>query len=738
MTILSRYGKRRTWATFALLAIVVIVSREILHKPAAAATQKAVQAVAVDTAAVSRADVPIFMQGLGTVQAFYTVTVTARVDGELQRVAFTEGQTVHKGDLLAQIDPRPNQAAFDQAVATKVKDEALLANARRDFERYTKLQPQDLASKQTVDTQRALVDQLAAQLKVDQAVIDNARTQLAYTRITSPIDGRTGIRLIDPGNIVHAADTTGIVVVTQIQPIAVIFTLPEEDLEAVNEALAAGPVAVTTVSRDGNVVLDRGTLTLIDNEIQQATGTLKLKATFNNSRNTLWPGQYVNARVLVHTDRDALTLPFERRAARARRTIYLRRKKRFHGGSSAFEARCADRRRDGRHGRACAARARGDQQSISLAGRHARNRQYRGVRRRHGQDPGAAPGFMSISEPFVRRPIATSLLMGGIFLVGLVVFPLLPVAPLPQVDFPTIQVSANLPGASPETMASSVAAPLEYQFAEISGLAQMTSTSVLGASQITLQFDLDRNIDAAAQDVQTGIDAAGGQLPKNLPTPPTYRKVNPADSAILILAVHSDVLPVTTVDDYAENILAQQVSQIPGIAQVSIGGQQKPAVRVQVDPVKVAALGLQLEDLASVIAEATVDAPKGSINGPTRSMTIYDNDQLLKAAPWNDVVVAYKNGAAVRIRDIGVAVDGPENTLMRGSQNGHRGILLLIYKQPGANVIDAVSHVRHSCRTRSPRCRPRSRWIRSPIARPRSRPRCATWSSRSPSPSRWS
>jgi hydrophobe/amphiphile efflux-1 (HAE1) family protein len=300
---------------------------------------------------------------------------------------------------------------------------------------------------------------------------------------------------------------------------------------------------------------------------------------------------------------------------------------------------------------------------------------------------------MSISEPFVRRPIATSLLMGGIFLVGLVVFPLLPVAPLPQVDFPTIQVSAYLPGASPETMASSVAAPLEYQFAEIAGLSQMTSTSVLGATQITLQFDLDRSIDAAAQDVQTGIDAAGGQLPKNLPTPPTYRKVNPADSAILILAVHSDVLPVTAVDDYAETILAQQVSQIPGIAQVTVGGQQKPAVRVQVDPVKIAALGLQLEDIASVITQATVDAPKGSINGPTRSMTIYDNDQLLKAAPWNDVVVAYKNGAPVRIRDIGVAVDGPENMLMRGSQNGHRGILLLIYKQPGANVIDAVKHV---------------------------------------------
>jgi hydrophobic/amphiphilic exporter-1 (mainly G- bacteria), HAE1 family len=300
---------------------------------------------------------------------------------------------------------------------------------------------------------------------------------------------------------------------------------------------------------------------------------------------------------------------------------------------------------------------------------------------------------MSISEPFVRRPIATSLLMGGIFLVGLVVFPLLPVAPLPQVDFPTISVSASLPGASPETMASSVATPLETQFAQISGLSQMTSTNALGSTQITLQFDLNRNIDAAAQDVQTGIDAAGGQLPKNLPAPPSYKKVNPADQPILLLSVHSDVLPVTAVDDFAENILAQQISQIPGIAQVSIGGQQKPAVRVQIDPIKLAALGLQMEDVANVISAATVDAPKGAINGPTRSMTIYDNDQLLKAAPWNDVVVAYKNGAAVRIRDIGVAVDGPENRLITAWQNGRNGILLLIFKQPGANVIESVEKV---------------------------------------------
>jgi multidrug efflux system membrane fusion protein len=286
-------------------ALAAILWFGMVRKPANAASKQSTQSIAVDSAAVTRADVPIYLQGLGTVQAFYTVTVTARVDGELQKIGFVEGETVHKGDLLAQIDPRPSQAALDQATATKAKDAAQLANAKRDFERYTVLQPQDLASKQTVDTQRAMVDQLSAQLKVDQAQIDNARTQLDYTRITSPITGRTGIRLVDPGNIVHAADTTGIVVVTQVQPIAVIFTLPEEDLSAVGAALAAGTVKVTIVSRE----LDEGTLSLIDNQIQQATGTARLKAIFKNERNTLWPGQYVNARVLVRTDKNVMTIP---------------------------------------------------------------------------------------------------------------------------------------------------------------------------------------------------------------------------------------------------------------------------------------------------------------------------------------------------------------------------------------------------------------------------------------------
>ena len=266
-------------------------------------------AIAVETAVAARSDVPVYLEGLGTVQAFYTVTVTARVDGELQKVGFVEGQTVKKGDLIAQIDPRPFKAALDQALATHAKDVAQLASAKADLDRYELLAPQNLASKQTLDSQHALVAQLEAQIKGDQANIDNARTQLGYTTITSPIQGKTGIRRVDPGNNVHATDTSGIVVVTQVQPIACIFTLPEEDLPTLNKALEAGNVAVAAVSRDGKTDLDQGTIALVDNQIDQSTGTIRVKATFPNPHNALWPGEFINARVLVRTERNALTVP---------------------------------------------------------------------------------------------------------------------------------------------------------------------------------------------------------------------------------------------------------------------------------------------------------------------------------------------------------------------------------------------------------------------------------------------
>ena len=307
---------------------------------------------------------------------------------------------------------------------------------------------------------------------------------------------------------------------------------------------------------------------------------------------------------------------------------------------------------------------------------------------------------MSISTPFIRRPIGTSLLMAAIFLVGLAAYPLLPVAPLPQIEFPTISVTANFPGASPETMASTVASPLETQFAQISGVSQLTSTSVIGTSQITIQFDLSRSVDLAAIDVLEAINAATGSLPKTMPAPPSFKKVNPADSPVLILAVQSDELPITDVDNYAENILAQQLSQLVGVSQVTVGGQQKPAIRIQVDPARLAAMGMTMEDVRGVIATATTNSPKGSIDGAVQSFTIYDNDQILAASrgtTWSSpIATARRCASATSARGDRRAAEQRE---LAGWQNGKRGVLLLVFKQPGANVIDTVERVKARCRS---------------------------------------
>jgi hydrophobe/amphiphile efflux-1 (HAE1) family protein len=303
---------------------------------------------------------------------------------------------------------------------------------------------------------------------------------------------------------------------------------------------------------------------------------------------------------------------------------------------------------------------------------------------------------MNISEPFVRRPVATSLLMMALAVAGIAAFPLLPVAPLPQVDFPTVQVAAQLPGASPETMAATVAQHLERQFAQISGLTDMTSTSTLGATSIVLQFDLDRNVDAAAQDVQAAITAANRQLPTNLPSPPTYRKVNPADSPILVIAAYSDTLPITRIDDLADTIVAQQISQIKGVAQVAIGGEQKPAVRIQVDPAKLQMRGLTLEDVRSTIALATSNAAKGGIYNENQSFTITANDQLQRVADYDSAILAYRNGAPIRVHDVGRAIEGPQDVTIGALSKEKPSVLLIVFKQPGANVIETVDLVKAS------------------------------------------
>jgi HAE1 family hydrophobic/amphiphilic exporter-1 len=301
---------------------------------------------------------------------------------------------------------------------------------------------------------------------------------------------------------------------------------------------------------------------------------------------------------------------------------------------------------------------------------------------------------MNISETFIRRPIATSLMMMGILIFGAASYPLLPVSSLPTVDFPTISVTAQLPGASPDTMASSVATPLEQQFAAIPGLAQMTSTSGLGSTSITLQFDLNRAIDGAAEDVQTAINAAGGLLPKDLPNPPTYKKTNPADRSILVYAVHSDAMPIYKVDDYAFTIIAQKLSTVSGVAQVNIAGQQQYSPHVQINPGALASRGIGMEDVRNALAAATLDEPKGNLEGDHQQFAIDTNDQLFNAATYANVIVAYKNGGPVRLKDIGTIIDSSQAPRTGAWYHGQRAEVLLIQRQAGTNVVQIIKDIK--------------------------------------------
>jgi multidrug efflux pump len=301
---------------------------------------------------------------------------------------------------------------------------------------------------------------------------------------------------------------------------------------------------------------------------------------------------------------------------------------------------------------------------------------------------------VSISEPFIRRPVATSLLSIALLLAGVMAYHTLPVASLPQVEFPVIQVQALLPGASPENMASSVATPLERQFGRIAGVTEMTSTSLLGATTIVLQFDLNRSIDAAARDVQAAIIAARGQLPSNLPNNPTYRKVNPADAPIMILGLTSDILPVGRLFDAADSILAQKLSQIPGVGQVIVGGGAKPAVRVRVDPQRLSQMGIGLNEIQAALRAVNANSPKGDLSNPTTAWTITATDQLFEADQYRPVIVGYKNGAAIGLGDIAEVESSVEDLRTGGLANGKRAVLIIMFRQPGSNIIDTVDRVR--------------------------------------------
>ena len=301
---------------------------------------------------------------------------------------------------------------------------------------------------------------------------------------------------------------------------------------------------------------------------------------------------------------------------------------------------------------------------------------------------------MNISGLFIRRPVTTTLVMLGILIFGMLGYKSLPVSDLPTVDFPTITVSANLAGASAETMASSVATPLEKNFSTIAGLDSMSSTSTLGRTQITLQFTLSRNVDAAAQDVQAMIARTARDLPPTMTSPPSYRKVNPANNSIMLLALTSDTLPLSTVDEFAQTILAQRISMVSGVAQVDVLGSQKYAVRVQLDPNQLAVRQIGIDDVVAAIQRGNVDLPVGTLNAPNRAYTLVSDGQLMNGAAFQSMVVTYRNGAPVRIQDIGRAIDSVENNKVASWFKDKRAVILGVQRQPGANVVDVVNAIK--------------------------------------------
>ena len=301
---------------------------------------------------------------------------------------------------------------------------------------------------------------------------------------------------------------------------------------------------------------------------------------------------------------------------------------------------------------------------------------------------------MNLSEPFIRRPVMTTLIMLGILLFGVMGYRLLPVSDLPNVDFPTLQVTANLPGASPETMASSIATPLERQFSTIAGVDSMTSTSALGLTTVTIQFNLSRNIDAAAQDVQAAITASQKQLPPGMPSPPTYQKVNPADQPILFVSLNSQTLPLSTVDEYAETMMAQRISTVSGVAQVAVFGAQKFAVRVQVDPKKLASLGIGIDEVEKAVQQGNVNLPTGTLYGAHQAFTVQSNGQLMDADSYRPLIVAYRNGSPVRLQELGRVINSVQNDKVASWFNQRRSIGMAVLRQPGTNTVEVVDSIR--------------------------------------------
>ena len=514
-------------------AAFAVIHWRFAGQPASAPA--AASPVPVVTAQVQRHDEPIVLSGLGTVAALNTASIQSQVTGVLEEVHFTEGQMVKKGDVLAKIDPRLYEAALKQAQGQLAKDTALHAQAESDLARFQKLGTEDSIALQQVADQKFLVAQDAAAMETDQGVINSDQTQLDYTTLRAPFDGVTGLLQIQIGNLIQPSNTTGIVILTQVQPISVVFMLPNADIAPVQEAMARGPVQATVYDQSGTKELDVGTLLAINNQAASTSGTVQLKAIFPNEHRQLWPGTFVNVDLTTSVVKNALTVPTDALQQNNNGQFVYRGRRRQKGlgpagrGHAAAACRRADRKR------AASRRDRRRPGSVPPDARDPR-RGDGAIQRAEPVDGQLWHAALNLSSGFITRPIATALLMVAVVVLGIISYVLLPVAALPNIDTPTIQVTAQMPGADPQTMASSVATQLERQFGQIPGLSQMTSSSGTGFTSITLQFDRTRTVDSAAIDVQAAINATQAQLPISLLSAPIYRKTNPADTPILLVS----------------------------------------------------------------------------------------------------------------------------------------------------------------------------------------------------------
>ncbi len=668
-------------------------------------------------------EVDIVLEATGTVTALNSVDVRPQISSTITKVHIREGQFVKQGQLLFTLDARNDEVNVTKAKAQLAKDMASLADAQRQLARSRDLFAQNFISQGAVDTNQTLVEAQQAVVASDRAAIEAAQVGLSYTRIVAPSAGRAGAINVFAGSSVQPAGAV-LVTITQLDPIAVGFNLPQRNLGDALQTLRGGGGKVSAVLPEGRGTLT-GRLQFVDNAVDAGSGTVRVKAEFPNSDEKLWPGAFVNVRLAVQTlegrggaaagrDHHRAARPDRlcrrcrqqgRRRDRSRSSIRSARRRSSaacapaSGSSSTAGRTCGPARPSSSGRRPRAAGARG----VAAALRRRLRPRRAGDRRRAGQRPGGRRGAagdvvgshaMNLSELFIRRPVLTVLLNAAIVVAGVIAYNRIPIAALPSYNTPVINVSAQLPGASPETMATSVALQLEKQFSTIPGLNVISSTNTLGATSLTLEFDEGRDIDAASVDVQAALLRAQRQLPQDMTVPPSYRKVNPADAPVLLMAMTSPSLNLSDLNDFAEHLISPSLSTLDGVAQVNIFGQKRYAVRVRVNPEALSARNISLDELTNALRAANANTPVGTLEGPQQTLTLQANKQLRNAAEFADLIVSTRNGNPVRLRDVAQVEDSFETVKTAATFNGESSITLAVLRQPGANTVKVVDAVR--------------------------------------------